>query len=183
MTHTLEILTLAALVTVTACDAPDRDVDDAAPRTKTLYTDVASLEALAESDSEIHDVMAAQLELSSDELLEIALDPAMAPDVVLTAPPAPTKSGSCVGLHDVLDFCYQKGATGVTVWVEVLGVDSPHQYLGLSGACIDGGLDVELASVDYAICTTPIPVPQVIIVAEACLAGFCDDVAYVKLFN
>lgn len=186
MTRTLETLTLAALVTftvtLTGCDSPDRDVDDAAPRTKVLYTDAASLEALAESESEIQDVVAEQLGIDGDALLDIALDPAGSPGVTLTAPPAPVASGPCVSLNDVLDFCHFKTTTGVTAWVELLGVSSPHKYLSLSGACTEGELVAGFATADYAICTAPIPIPQVIVTAETCTLGICDDVAYVKLF-
>lgn len=186
MARILETLTLATLVTVTlavtACDSPDRDVDDAAPRDEVLRTDAASLEALAESESEILDAMAAQLGIDSDELLDMALDPAASSGLDLTAPPSPTKSGTCVGLGDIIDFCYQPTSSGVWVWVEAFGIESAHDYLGTNGACDSGGLGTWPATVSYTYCYWEIPVRQVYIGAEACWDDDCDGFFYAKFF-
>lgn len=183
MTHTPRVLVLATLVALTACDAPDHDSPEASPRDKVLYTDAASLEALAQSDSVIQDAMADQLELDGERLLDMALEPDASPDLSLTAPPSPSLSSSCVGLNDFLDFCYDKTQSGVWVWVEVLGVESPKDYLGYNGACDSGGLDVGLASATYTYCYWRIPVQQVYIGAEACWLGDCEDVFYAKFFD
>ena len=184
MTRTLEILGLAALVTVTvtvtACDSPDRDVDDAAPRDKVLRTDPASLEALAElEDSEAREMVTAQLGLDSEQLLDMALDPAASPDLQLTAPPAPTAADSCVGITDILDFCVERKGAGVNVWVKIIGVSSGKDYLGAYGVCDGGGVDAEIASAEYVYCYLALPVPQVVFVAEACYFGSCEDVGHV----
>lgn len=180
MTRTPQILTLAALATLAACDTPD--AAQARTRDEILRTDAESLVALAESESEIQDAMAAQLDVSSEHLLDIALDPAASPEVVLTAPPSPSLASSCVGLNDFLDFCYETTNSGVWVWIEVLGVASPKDYLGTNGACDNGGLDVGLASVSYGYCYwNVIPIEQVYIGGEACWFGDCEDFFYAKL--
>lgn len=181
MTRTLETLLLVTLVTLAACDASD-DVAEPAPRDKVLYTDPASLEALIElEDDEARDVVTAQLELDSEQLLDMALDPDASPDLQLTAPPAPTAASSCVGITDFLDFCYEEKGAGVNVWVEILGISSGKDYLGAYGVCDGGGLDAGIASAEYVYCYLALPVPQLVFVAEACYFGDCADVGYVAL--
>lgn len=182
MTRTLQTILLTTLVTLAACDATDGDVTEASPRDKVLYTDAASLEALVESDSEIQDAIAAQLELDGDRLLDMALDPAASPDLVLTAPPSPSMAESCVGLTDFLDFCYETTNDGVYLWIEVLGVSSGKDYFGANAACDSGGLDVGIASAEYVYCYIRIPVAHAIVTAEACWFGSCEDVVYAKFF-
>jgi hypothetical protein len=181
MTRTLETLLLTTLVTLAACDASDDA--ESRPRDKILYTDPASLDAIIESDSEIQDMVAAQLEMDGDRLLDMALDPDASPDLVLTAPPSPSAAESCVGLNDFLDFCYETSGSGMFLWIEVLGVSSGKDYIGSNGACDSGGLDVGVASAEYVYCYLRLPVDQVIVVAEACFFGDCEDVAYVEVLD